>query len=115
MKAVIAGGVVAIVVVMAAVAVLLQTNQPAQIQVSKGFLNGLLKMNETERLLMFTMLTPEQESIVKPQEEYCYTLAVDNNHTAMSQSRACSAKVQEQKNSSEWTTCKRGSPQQTRL
>lgn len=97
MKTVVVGGAVATAVAVIALAIFLQTDQPAQIQVSKGFLNSLLKMNETERLLMFTMLTPEQESVIKPQEEYCHSLAIDNNHTAISQSRACSAEVEEQR------------------
>lgn len=84
MKTMVVGGAVATAVAVIALAIFLQTDQPAQIQVSKGFLNSLLKMNETERLLMFTMLTPEQESVIKPQEEYCHSLAIDNNHTAIS-------------------------------
>lgn len=97
MKAAVVGGAAATAVAAIALAVLLQDNQPAQIRVSKGFLNGLLKMNVTERLLMFTVRTPEQESIIKPQDEYCRSPAADNNHTAVSQSRACSAKVEEQR------------------
>ena len=96
MKMVVVGGVVAAIIAVAVVAMLPQINQPAQIQVSKGFLDGLLKMNETERLLMFTSLAPEQETVITLQEEYCQSLAIDNNHTAISQSWSCSSNIGEQ-------------------
>lgn len=96
MKMIIVGGVVAVAIAVTVVAMLSQTNQPTQIQVSKGFLDGLLMMNETERLLMFTNLIPEQEAIIKLQEERCESLAIDNNHTAISQYMACSNSVGEQ-------------------
>ena len=96
MKIVVIGGVLSIAIAVTVAATLPQINQPAQIHVSKGFLDGLLKMNETERLLMFTNLTPEQEAIIKPQEEHCESLAIDNNHTAISQYMACSNNVGDQ-------------------
>ena len=93
MKMAIVGGIVAVAIVVTIIAILPQTNQPTQIHVSKGFLDDLLMMNETERLLMFTNLTPEQEAIIKLQEERCESLAIENNHTAMSQYWSCSNNV----------------------
>lgn len=93
---VIIGGVLAAAIAIAAVIILTQSNQPTQISVSKEFLDGLLAMNETERLLMFTNLTPEQETIIKLQEEHCESLFIDNNHTAISQYWSCSSHVGEQ-------------------
>ena len=96
MKVAIVGGAVAVVIAVAVVATLPLFNQPDQIQISKGFLNELLTMSETERLLVFTNLTPEQEAVIKLQEEYCESLAVDNNHTAISQYWSCAGDVGEQ-------------------
>ena len=93
MKMVIVGGAVAVAIVVTVIAILPQTNQPTQIHVSKDFLDDLLTMNETERLLMFTNMTPEQEAIIKLQEERCESLAIENNHTAMSQYWSCSNNV----------------------
>ena len=96
MKVVIIGGVLSVAIAVIVIAMLSQINQPTQIQVSKDFLDSLLMMNETERLLMFTDLTLEQEATIKLQEEYCQSLAIDNNHTAISQYMACSNNVGEQ-------------------
>ena len=93
---VVVGGVLAVAIAIAAVTILAQNNQPTQISVSKEFLDGLLAMNETERLLMFTNLTPEQEATIKLQREHCESLFIDNNHTAISQYRSCSSNVGEQ-------------------
>ena len=99
MKIVIVGGAVAAAVA-AAVAVTvpaaLSPTEYTQICISKEFQDGLLLMNETERLLMFTNLTPEQEAIIEPQTEHCESLRIDNNHTAMSQSSSCFRNVAEQ-------------------
>ena len=93
MKMAIVGGTVSVVIAVTVIAILPQTNQPTQIHVSKDFLDGLLMMNETERLLMFTNLTPEQEAIIKLQEERCESLVIENNHTAISQYWSCSNNV----------------------
>ena len=94
-KMVIAGGVLAVAIAATAVTILPQTHQSDQILISKGLLNELLKMNETERLVMFTPLTPEQEATLEMQREYCWSLAIDNNHTAILQSMSCGSDVGE--------------------
>lgn len=57
------------------------------------YLEYLDTLNGTERLLMFIVLTPEQEATVESRRTDCDSLVIENNRTAMNKAFSCRNKV----------------------